>query len=509
MHFAERAAFLGCLVLLCRGTCAGFVPPGSGGRAGTSFRGRATNTRGSSRPSEARPSMAVLEKGSPWPELGASGFTLSTYNVLLPNSSDGWWIYKYYQRHVPREQRQWEQRSKLVQSNLIDSGGGESDIVCLQELSADSFESDFAFMKKRGYESVLHTKFRFRTATFFKKDKFELKDEKHGDRTLTTLLALKGSAHSIFVVNCHLTGGPNPEKRMRQVHDATEYIRKSINKMQPAKPAGGKKVVGTESDAADFIPPAVLLCGDFNEQGETAVRKLLVEGVVPAGFEADGVAITAKAKKQELGTFKDVHSDMYEAAARARPATLICPSLDEHFLEAPSGGAGGAEQAAPTAALLAALRKAFDALTGGKDVMDRADMEEWLKTINGQLGRGSEFRNSEAVLQRRREAGEAEVITFEDFSGMYVSELREGKFWGVHHDLQQALDCPVEGAGVGPSFSAIYDYIYAGPGLRVQCVREELSADDLSRALKGDDPLPNAWQPSDHVMQSAAFHFMP
>jgi hypothetical protein len=38
-------------------------------------------------------------------------------------------------------------------------------------------------------------------------------------------------------------------------------------------------------------------------------------------------------------------------------------------------------------------------------------------------------------------------------------------------------------------------------------VREELTADELARALKGDDPLPNAWQPSDHVMQTAAFRF--
>jgi len=449
--------------------------------------------------------MAVLEKGSPWPELGSAGFTLSTYNVLLPNSGDGWWIYKYYPKHVPPPERTWEHRSLLLRSNILDAGGAGSDIVCLQELSADSFENDFTFMAMAGYEHVLHQKFRFRTATFFKKDKFELKAEKHGDRTLTTLLALKdGTNKSVFVVNCHLTGGPNPDKRMRQVHDATEYIRKETAKMQP-KAAGDKKKAAADAPTPDqFVPPAVVLCGDFNEEGDTAVKKLLCEGLVPADFTVDGVVVTTKVKKQELGAFKNVHAEMYEVAASSRPPTLICPNLDEHFIS-PADQAGA--PAAPTPKLSAALRKAFDALTSGKDVMDRFAIEEWLKRINGELGRGTEFRNSLAALEKKKEAGEEEVLSFEDFTALYMSELNEGKFWGVHHDLQQALDCPVPGAGEGPSFRAVYDYIYSSPDLEIACVREELSADELSRALKGDDPLPNAWQPSDHVMQSAAFRF--
>ncbi|CAN0135129.1 unnamed protein product, partial [Heterosigma akashiwo] len=33
-----------------------------------------------------------------------------SYNVLLPNSHDGWWIYKNYQKHVPRQHRAWGHR---------------------------------------------------------------------------------------------------------------------------------------------------------------------------------------------------------------------------------------------------------------------------------------------------------------------------------------------------------------------------------------------------------------
>jgi hypothetical protein len=61
----------------------------------------------------------------------------------------------------------------------------------VQETSADSFDADFQLMKEAGYDYVLHTKFRFRTATFYRRSKFALINEKHGDRTLTTLLSMR------------------------------------------------------------------------------------------------------------------------------------------------------------------------------------------------------------------------------------------------------------------------------------------------------------------------------
>jgi len=296
------------------------------------------------------------------------------------------------------------------------------------------------------------------------------------------------------------------------VHDATEYMRKEINKMAPPKAPPAKKGAKPSDVSAPEVTsppprtPVVVLCGDFNEEGDTALKKLVCEGVVPKDYcTPAGIVITTKDKKQEFGSFADAHAVAYAAAATARAATLICPNLDEHFVDLtlpPSAAA------APTPKLVEALRAAFTALAGGSDVMARASMDEWLVKINLQLGRGSEFRNSAAILEKKAEAGQEEVLSFEDFQECYMSELREGKFWGVHHDLQQALGCPVQGAGEGPSFRAVYDYIYCSPGLDVECVREELSHDELARALKGDDPLPNAWQPSDHVMQTAAFRFI-
>ena len=37
-----------------------------------------------------------LAADAPLPSMGAQGVSVLSWNVLLPNSVDGWWIYKYY-----------------------------------------------------------------------------------------------------------------------------------------------------------------------------------------------------------------------------------------------------------------------------------------------------------------------------------------------------------------------------------------------------------------------------
>mmetsp|Transcript_1272 Transcript_1272/g.1718 ORF Transcript_1272/g.1718 Transcript_1272/m.1718 type:complete len:137 (+) Transcript_1272:120-530(+) len=76
-----------------------------------------------------------------------------SYNVLLPNSQDGWWNYKMYQpsesdiHHISS----WEYRSQLLHDRikLIDP-----DVVCMQEVSPLSFEVDFQFMNGLGYDGA-------------------------------------------------------------------------------------------------------------------------------------------------------------------------------------------------------------------------------------------------------------------------------------------------------------------------------------------------------------------
>lgn len=220
------------------------------------------------------------------------------------------------------------------------------------------------------YDSVLHTKFRFRSATFFKSSRLELACEKHKDRVLITGLRTKpteppqppsappfsippavgasstasdptsprsddgasegvsktndrklsssanfqgegeGSSGKIaarrllMVVNCHLTGGPAPERRLRQVFDALETARKEANRLLVEEESStvsngstgggnnsnkGRRKKGTRA-APTRLPTSVpvVICGDFNSDGPTAVSELLKKGVVEASFRELG-----------------------------------------------------------------------------------------------------------------------------------------------------------------------------------------------------------------------------
>eukprot|EP00124_Ichthyophonus_hoferi_P006119 Ihof_evm1s1222 gene=Ihof_evmTU1s1222 len=142
-----------------------------------------------------------------------NGFSILSYNVLLPNSSDGWWVYKYYSSSIPEEHRAWEHRKELLNRTIEQTS---PDIVAIQEASADSFETDFDFMNTLGYDHCLHSKFRFRSATFWKRERFEVVDVFNKDRTLVSRIRDKREGKELWVVNCHLSAGPAPAERLRQ-----------------------------------------------------------------------------------------------------------------------------------------------------------------------------------------------------------------------------------------------------------------------------------------------------
>ncbi|KAJ1394192.1 hypothetical protein B484DRAFT_340416, partial [Ochromonadaceae sp. CCMP2298] len=95
-------------------------------------------------------SRRVLQANSPAPVLQDSCVSILSHNVLLPNSIDGWWCYKMYSsRHrISLQDTLWEARSKLLQAEI---GIAKCDVVCIQEVCAESFDSDFAFMASLGY----------------------------------------------------------------------------------------------------------------------------------------------------------------------------------------------------------------------------------------------------------------------------------------------------------------------------------------------------------------------
>ena len=102
----------------------------------------------------------------------------------------------------------------------------------------------------------------------------------------------------LHIVNCHLSGGSAPERRLRQVNDGLEQIRKWTHALkrdlaQRSKgtkkrplPSGGDAdgaVVGDEGAErmlSGYRNAGIAVCGDFKSDGNTAVRRLLVDGRV-------------------------------------------------------------------------------------------------------------------------------------------------------------------------------------------------------------------------------------
>lgn len=264
--------------------------------------------------------------------------------------------------------RQWEHRHSLIKSRITTAN---ADIVCIQEADGDTFEDDFAFMMNElGYDYVLHKKFRFRCATFYKVDKFVVDKVAHKDRTLVTALRSlccdggknsttnndtqqKGEDDNIlYIINCHLSGGAQPERRLRQVHDGLDQIRKwnnvldlALKKLKKQGKRQLKNIAKSEVALAEYQNAGIVVCGDFNSDGNTAVRKLLVDGYVePDWFEPQypTLQLTSKRKAQLFGTFTDAaelayggnvcdggysENNIHSLSGGIRPATYVVPNL--------------------------------------------------------------------------------------------------------------------------------------------------------------------------------------
>jgi len=311
------------------------------------------------------PGVQILPAGQPLDTFPTStendSFSILSWNILLPNSEDNWWCHKMYSPGVPSSKRTWSHRRSLIRDRLLNS---TADIICIQEADGDSFETDFAFMREAGYDHVLHKKFRFRCATFFKAGKFALENVGHKDRTLLTALRRVDTDNDangmVTVVNSHLSGGAAPERRLRQVHEALEQIRKwtnaaqnALDKQRRAKRPSPKNIAKAAALLHRYDTTGVVICGDFNSDGNTAVRRLLVEGSVdPEWREAQypDVVLTSRRREQARafvdaaevayasnvcdGDYGEVHGER-----GFRPATYVVPNLASLLLS-PIDGEG-------------------------------------------------------------------------------------------------------------------------------------------------------------------------
>jgi hypothetical protein len=180
----------------------------------------------------------------------SSALSVMSYNVLLPNSVDGWWHYKMYLPPLDDQTLEWstwEYRKKLLRDRI---SAVDADVVCLQEVAPVSFESDFDFMAGLGYDGrEMFKKGRFRPATFWKTSRLELaSDPVHKDRTLLTAFrhrprpaptdqddqaaaaaapsgdAELGPPRVWYVLNCHLQAGREGQRRVRQINEAVRSV---------------------------------------------------------------------------------------------------------------------------------------------------------------------------------------------------------------------------------------------------------------------------------------------
>jgi endonuclease/exonuclease/phosphatase family metal-dependent hydrolase len=601
----------------------------------------------------------------PLPCMGTKGLTILTWNVLLPNSVDGWWLYKYYGPGVPNEATTWSHRQALLKERLV---AADPDVICLQETSEKSFASDFDFLTDAGYDCAIMNKGRMRPATFWKRDRLELccadgsrpesiapppdvsdpcapppaeeplpsfiessftckvtyeawvKKTKQavakaaeatasegavaaesaaemalakmtastsaavrggavvlqGDRILTTMLrhvdapaqvnragggeatpdAAQKGPPAVFILNCHLSAGSEARRRLRQVTDALDSVRKLLAKVGGAAAGGnagggakgGKGGKGGKAkgggggggaaagggDAASPMGPAMVVCGDFNSQGRTGVRELLVAGEVPPTFRESGdptedvqgfcgaestEEVTSKVKKQSIGLFADAADETHRAGGPGGgptakpPPTIVAAELMSLMVDRSSG------DGRPSAALIARLDQMFDTFSSDGATLTAEEEARWLMAINKAVTRGSEMRKAKALREERTarqkaggeaggEAGGARLHR-EDFHAVYADELAQGKYWGVEHDIRvvtgQGMTSPSD-----PPFTATFDYLYyTRSSLRLRSMLPALSEEQYAAALAPGGPiLPNEWFPSDHCFVAAALEFV-
>ena len=445
--------------------------------------------------------------------------SILSWNILLPNSKDGWWCYKTYSpRHnMDPASTEWPARRSLIRSVIERM---DADIVCLQELCGDSFAEDFAFMGDLGYVSSLYKKGRFRPATFWKPDVVTVVGEPiQKDRSLILQLKLTHPLPSLhedrpfWVANAHLQSGNQTARRLRQMNDCVETIRKEQNKLMKG------------SGPASQHNFTIVIAGDMNfdcdadDPGNrtSAVERLLLEGEVPPNFVEGGELLSKKRKSLgHISPFTDTYAFAWSLQNERPPPTMVAEELYSLLtVKAPDDDALALTLSETATTLLGQVFESFASgmRPSGERVMVTGDVEQWLLKINKKLGRGSEYRAAMKLMtsastptpqafqtEDSDDEGQGDAsdqtpllpldgfLTREMFISIYHSEMQMGKVWGVAHDLS-TCGYPLQLSE--RKFQARYDRIYLQGCARVVAV-----TDTGGRVV---DSLPNSDHPSDHL----------
>jgi len=415
-----------------------------------------------------------------------------SYNVLLPNSVDGWWTYKMYNPPLSEEYRyqsSWDYRRDLLKNRLK---AINADVCCLQEVSPKSFDQDFRFMKDElGYDGVeLFKKGRFRPATFWKTSKVQLTSPAvHKDRCLLTAFRPTNqqsseSSSNWYVCNCHLQAGKQGPRRVRQVHDAVKGVMTMARKQKEPEPEKNVKLI---------------VCGDLNGGDACGAIRFLEDGYIDETFLEDGSPVSSGRKNLPLSIpLIDVATTVERDPP---PPTLVVPELISNMMEE-----GTADDPVLCKDMLSRLERIYKRLATDGSLMCFTDVKDWLIAINREPNRGEEFReaakqmgwidpvqdySSKAEQRTRISLPEGRSLTLDGFIEVYQKELQSGKFWGIAHDMA-VLGDPLPDAGV---FKARYDRIYCSDSLQIATVCDTTS----------EVACPNKNEPSDHLPIAAFF----
>ncbi|GMI17051.1 hypothetical protein TrLO_g9626 [Triparma laevis f. longispina] len=414
---------------------------------------------------------------------GTKSIKIMSWNILLPNSDDGWWTFKNYCPETPQSCREWPYRQAKIQEVCETEAAS---IICFQEAGERSYVTDFAFLEgDGGYVYEVADKGRMRCMTFYKDDEYEKLFSVNKDRCLIMALKHKELSEVIWIINCHLqAGNTNGQRRLRQLHDSLETVRK-------------------KAKALNLSEKRCIVCGDFNSDNEgSATQKLLKDGIMEAGFIENGVVISNKNKKQTVGKFLDSYVLAY--GDTEPPPTLVAPKLIEYFV---AGVEEGQEGLLLTHELVTVLTEVFKFYAASEELV-KAEVDVFLTDINLSTERGSEMRFAYKILEEKGS------MSVSDFIDLYRAEIKGGKFWGVAHDLvifaekfgieKELLDTvlpqfyhrkvafDVEAVKDKDLFKARFDYVF-----HTQDSLELLGVRGLEEG-SGGKPMPNRIDPSDH-----------
>ena len=263
-----------------------------------------------------------------------------------------------------------------------------------------------------------------------------------------------------------------------------------------------------EPDPEKTLP--VIVCGDFNGGQECGAVQYLENGFIDETFREDGAPVSSGRKDMPL---ESPMVDVMDTLERVPPPTLVVSELISQLVK------GRADEAYQTPSFnkdtLDRLTRIYKSLAtstdpvSGDPIMSSTDVEKWLVAINGQVGRGSEFREAvkQMTIDKDSEDGDTNeeferprvvptesYLSLEGFQMVYTQELRQGKFWGIAHDLA-ILGEPLPDVG---NYEGRYDRLYCSTTVSPLAVMDFLA----------EAPCPSKIEPSDHLPIAAAFELV-